>query len=51
MREALAAALLEFNRSRPATERWYVFGELSAANQSRVEQRAEEIYLEMLRTL
>lgn len=51
MPEALKAALLEFNRAQPATSPWYRFPELSAANQSRVEQRAEEIAKESMRTL
>lgn len=51
MPEALKAALLEFNRAQPASSPWYRFSQLSAAQQSRVEQRAEEISNESVKTL
>ena len=44
----LEQALLEFNRAQPADSRWYQsIEELNAAQQSRVEQRAEEIAQEL----
>jgi hypothetical protein len=42
--DALDQALLEFNRAQPADSPWYTsLDQLSAAQQSRIEQRASEI--------
>lgn len=52
MRLAIQYALLEFNRAQPGNVKWYrSVSELSAADQSRVELRAEEINKEMVMTL
>lgn len=42
----LAAALKEYNMSIPASSPWFRFEQLSAAAQSRVEERALELELQ-----